>query len=184
MPPPSYPPWQSLHLLVVHALLKGPKDTKIIRLVVDTGATTTIIPPQIALAIGCNPVRAKHHLSIITASGLEYLPVVTVPVIESLESLPPHEQCHLITPVRFGRRRSDQCGHLELTSARLKFHGVLDVSVSWSEVVTVERTGHEVGVVLAHNPRVLRFCCHAISEAARATLIARHLAAGAAKSTT
>ena len=84
MPPPSYPPWQSLHLLVVHALLKGPKDTKIIRLVVDTGATTTIIPPQIALAIGCNPVRAKHHLSIITASGLEYLPVVTVPVIESL----------------------------------------------------------------------------------------------------
>ena len=100
-----------------------------------------------------------------------------LPVIESLDPLPPYERCHFVTPVRFGRRRSDQCGHLELTSVRLKFHGALDVSVSWAEVGSVERTGHEIGVSLVHSPRVLRFCCHAISEAARGTVIARQLAA-------
>ena len=107
-----------------------------------------------------------------------------LPVIDSLESLPSHERCHFGTPVRFGRRRSDQCGHLELTSARLTFHGALDISVSWGEVVSVERTGHEVGVVLAGTPGMLRFCSVAICEAARAALIARHLAAAATKSTT
>src|SRR3990167_3047312 len=91
---------RSLQLLTAHALLKGPKDTKIIRLVVDTGATTTIIPPQFALAIGCDPVRAKKHISIITASGVEYLPVMTIPVIECLgqcvKNLP--VTCHTLPP--------------------------------------------------------------------------------------
>src|SRR3989338_757701 len=100
MPPPSHPPRRSLRLLVVHALLKGPKDTKMIRLVVDTGATTTIIPPQVALAIGCDPAKAKNHISIITASGLEYLPVITIPLIECLgqRATDLSVTCHALPP--------------------------------------------------------------------------------------
>ncbi len=75
---------QSLPLLIAYALVKGPKDSKMIRVIVDTGATTTIIPPQVALAIGCDPARAKSRIDIITASGLEYLPRVTIPVVECL----------------------------------------------------------------------------------------------------
>lgn len=53
-------------------------------MVVDTGATTTIIPPQIAVAIGCDPAKRSGRTAIITASGLEYLPVVTIPLVECL----------------------------------------------------------------------------------------------------
>lgn len=99
-----------------------------------------------------------------------------LPVVEAPERLPPEEQPHFVTPVRFGRRRSDQCGHLELTNARLRFHGALDVGVAWSEVAAVERTGHEILVSLASSRKLLRFSCYAATEAARGTLIARHLA--------
>jgi hypothetical protein len=99
-----------------------------------------------------------------------------LPIVESLERLPPHERSHFVTPVRFGRRRSDQCGHLELTSDRLRFHGALDVSVVWSEVTAVERAGHEIVVTLVNSRKVLQFSCYAATEAARGTLLARHLA--------
>lgn len=105
-----------------------------------------------------------------------------LPTVESLERLPPQERSHFVTPVRFGRRRTDQCGHLELTSGRLRFHGALDVSVAWSEVASVERAGHEVVVSLTNSQKVVRFSCHAISEAVRGALVARHLAdAGTAR---
>ncbi|MBI3048808.1 MAG: hypothetical protein HYY76_10920 [Acidobacteria bacterium] len=71
--------------------------------------------------------------------------------------------------------RTDQCGHLELTSERLRFHGALDVSVAWSEVAAVERVSPELVVSLATSPRVLRFSCYAAPEAARGLLIVRRL---------
>jgi len=98
-----------------------------------------------------------------------------LPSVEPIRRLTPDERAHFVSPVRFGRRRSDQCGHLELTSVRLRFHGALDVGVAWSEVASVEREGHEIVVSLATSQRVLRFSCYAATEAARGTLIARHL---------
>ena len=71
-------------LLVVYPLFKGPSDSKILRMVIDTGATTTIIPPKVAVAIGCDPAESKQRMSIITASGTEYLPVVKVPLVRCL----------------------------------------------------------------------------------------------------
>jgi hypothetical protein len=99
-----------------------------------------------------------------------------LPIVEALEQLPPQELAHFVTPVRFGRRRTDQCGHLELTSDRLRFRGALDVSVVWSEVAAVARAGHQILVSLATSRRVLHFSCYATTEAARGTLIAQHLA--------
>lgn len=103
-----------------------------------------------------------------------------LPVIASLNPLPPNDRCHFVTPVRFGRRRGDQIGHLELTTGWVKFHGALDLSVVWTEVADVERDGHDIIVSLVDSRRVLRFCCHALEEAAHGAVVARHLACGMA----
>ena len=98
-----------------------------------------------------------------------------LPVVTSNEPLAPGDVCHFVTPVRFGRRRSDQFGHLSLTSGWLKFRGALDMSVAWTEIAGVQRAGRDLIVSLQDSKRVLRFSCHAISEAARAGVLAQHL---------
>lgn len=99
-----------------------------------------------------------------------------LPVVASTEPLAPGDACHFVAPVRFGRRRSDQFGHLSLTSGWLKFRGALDLSVSWSEVADVQRAGPDLIVSLNESKRVLRFSCHSENEAARAGVLAQHLA--------
>lgn len=102
-----------------------------------------------------------------------------LPVVDSLDPRTEDGRCHFVTPVRFGRRRSDQFGHLELTTSWLKFRGALDVSIVWTEIVMAERMGREIIVRLADSSRVLRFCCHAPIEAARGSVIAAYLSAAA-----
>jgi len=108
----------------------------------------------------------------------ERLSLEGLPVVPAVDPLPPGEQCHFSVPVRFGRRRGDQIGHVELTSGWLKFHGALDMSVVWSEVSSVERDGRDIIVSLLDSRRVLRFCCHSAEEAARGASVAQHLVAG------
>jgi hypothetical protein len=102
-----------------------------------------------------------------------------VPIAESLDPLPAGDACHFTCPVRFGRRRSDQFGHLVLTSGWLKFRGALDVSVAWSEVASVRRDGREILIRLQESRRVLRFSCHSHGEAARGGVLAEYLATAA-----
>lgn len=87
-------------LLIVYPILKGPRGATALRMVLDTGATTTIIPPKAAVAIGCDPARSSRRVSIITASGLEYLPIVTIPLVDCLgcriRSF--HVVCHDLPP--------------------------------------------------------------------------------------
>jgi len=99
-----------------------------------------------------------------------------LPVVASSEPLAPGDRCHFVTPVRFGRRRSDQFGHLSLTSGWLKFRGAHDISVAWTEVTDVRRAGREIIVTLHESKRVLRFSWQTVSEAARAGVLAQHLA--------
>ena len=98
------------------------------------------------------------------------------PVAGSPDPLSAFDTCHFICPVRFGRRRADQYGHLVLTRLWLKFRGALDMSVAWSEVSSVERAGRELIVSLQDSSRVLRFSCHTFEEAARGAVIAAELA--------
>jgi hypothetical protein len=102
-----------------------------------------------------------------------------LPVVASLHPLPPGDRCHFVAPARFGRRRSDQYGHLALTSGWLRFHGALDLSVTWGEVARVERTDHDVAIALHDSHRLLRFYCPTVEDAATAEVIASHLAAEA-----
>ena len=99
-----------------------------------------------------------------------------LPVVNTQDPLAPGDQCHFVTPVRFGRRRSDQYGHVLLTSGWLKFRGTLDLSVTWSEIADVRRVAREMVVSLQDSRRLLRFSCHSEAEAARGALIAQHLA--------
>lgn len=106
-----------------------------------------------------------------------------LPKVKVRDSLAPGDECHFVTPVRFGRRRMDQYGHVVLTSGWLKCRGTIDVSVAWDEVGTVQRSGREMVVSLRDRRRLLRFSCHSEAEAARGSLIAEHLAQSAERAT-
>jgi hypothetical protein len=99
-----------------------------------------------------------------------------LPIVESLCPLAADDRCHFVTPVRFGRRRSDQVGHLELTTYWLKFHGALDVNIVWTEVAVAQRSGRDIIVSLIDSKRLLRFSCHALGEAAQGAVMAAYLA--------
>ena len=99
-----------------------------------------------------------------------------VPVVGHVEGLPHGDGCHFTCPVRFGRRRSDQFGHLLLTSGWLRFRGALDLSVAWSEVARVQRAGREIIVTLQDSNRALRFGCHTLEESTRGSVVAEYLA--------
>jgi aspartyl protease family protein len=65
--------------LIVHALCHA-KRAVVLRMLVDTGATYTMIPRKAALAIGLNPTAAIRRIPVITASVVEYVPLLRVPV--------------------------------------------------------------------------------------------------------
>ncbi len=67
--------------LFADVTLKGPSGIHAVRVIVDTGAATTIIPPKVAAEIGCDPARSKKRITILTASSEEYLPLVTIPLV-------------------------------------------------------------------------------------------------------
>ena len=55
------------------------------RLAVDSGATTTMIPPKAALAIGVHPERSTGYRETITASGKELIPLIVLPQLKVFE---------------------------------------------------------------------------------------------------
>src|SRR5262245_2302631 len=133
-----------------------------------------------ASELGLAPNDVDEELSDIQAC-LQAVDVQTqiergeLPVVDCPETLPPGDACHFASPVRFGRRRADQFGHLLLTTGWLKFRGALDVSVAWSEVRSVRRDGRDLVVSLHDSRRMLRFSCHSLAEAAVGRVIAEHL---------
>ncbi len=64
--------------LIVHAVCHA-RRSAMLRMVVDTGATYTMIPRKMALAVGLDLSRASRSIPIITASAVEYVPVLHMP---------------------------------------------------------------------------------------------------------
>lgn len=118
-----------------------------------------------------------------TTELLTHLRRGELPTVVAPDPLAPGDECHFVTPVRFGRRRADQYGHLVLTGGWLKFRGTIDVSVTWDEVADVQRARREIVVSLRDSRRLLRFSCHTDTEAVRGALIAEHLAQSARRAT-
>jgi hypothetical protein len=118
-----------------------------------------------------------------TTELLAYLQRGELPKVTAPDPLAPGDECHFVTPVRFGRRRVDQYGHVVLTSGWLKFRGTVDLSAAWDEIAHVQRHGREMVVSLRDSRRLLRFSCHCEGEATRGVLIAEYLAQSAQAAT-
>ena len=70
-------------VILVDATLRGITYPHTIRLILDTGATFTMISPEILLRIGLDPAKSVKQRTICTASGIEYVPFLTVPFIKA-----------------------------------------------------------------------------------------------------
>jgi aspartyl protease family protein len=65
-------------LIILDVLLKA-KRRITVRMVIDTGATYTLIPWKIIQALGIDPRKVKERIFIVTASTTEKVLVVKVP---------------------------------------------------------------------------------------------------------
>ncbi len=69
-------------VIVLHADLEGKNDFfETLKMVIDTGATYTLIPWRIATALGLEPEISNERLDLTTASGVERVPVVVLDAI-------------------------------------------------------------------------------------------------------
>lgn len=82
---PKYPITSDSGIVLIEVRLVS-KSRRIIplKMVLDTGASITTIPMEAAIAIGCDPAKSKKRMEMITASGTEYAPVVTIPQLRFL----------------------------------------------------------------------------------------------------
>ena len=75
----------SANLIFVDVEIEGLRGKRILLpVVLDTGATLSIIPPDAALDLGYDPVKSKARKRIFTGSGVELCPLVTVRSITAL----------------------------------------------------------------------------------------------------
>lgn len=66
-------------VIILMVLLEGKGNSKQkIRMALDTGATYTMIPWETAEILGLEPELSKERIEIITASGVEKAPLVTL----------------------------------------------------------------------------------------------------------
>ena len=64
--------------IIVYVELAGPRTARTIAMALDTGAILTVIPIETTLAIGYDPAKTTHRVELVTASGLELVPQLTV----------------------------------------------------------------------------------------------------------
>jgi hypothetical protein len=101
----------------------------------------------------------------------------TATPLQTAGAMAEDDRSHLSLPVRFGRRKTDQLGHLVFTGAWLQFRGTIDMSVPWSEVARVDPADSDLVVSLHGTRRTLRFSCQSHEDALRGSVTAAHLTA-------
>ncbi|MDQ3813112.1 MAG: retroviral-like aspartic protease family protein [Armatimonadota bacterium] len=74
----------ALPLVILQAELQGPSANGFVRLVLDTGATDTIINEEIILSLGYDPTLAPERFEITMGSGIGLVTVVSVDRIVAL----------------------------------------------------------------------------------------------------
>ena len=65
-------------LVVVRAELWGPLGSAVLRLALDTGATSTVVNAGMLVALGYDPALAPDRVQVTTGSGVEFAPRVTL----------------------------------------------------------------------------------------------------------
>jgi clan AA aspartic protease (TIGR02281 family) len=101
-----------------------------IRVALDTGATYTMIPWEIAEALGYKPEMSKEKVTLITASGVETAPLIEIKKIkflgEGLDNVP--VVCHDLPPKSYvtGLLGSSFLKHFKITMDYPK--GIFEIS--------------------------------------------------------
>lgn len=72
-------------LIVVPTRVSGPAGKTVARLALDTGATGSLLSWDIALLLGYDPSIVKEWRRIITGSGVEFVPAITIQKLEALD---------------------------------------------------------------------------------------------------
>jgi predicted aspartyl protease len=87
-------------LIIVGAELAGPSGSVLLRLALDTGATSTLINVAILVSIGYDPALAPDRMQVTTGSGVEYVPRITLNSISALgQELADYPVlCHTLPP--------------------------------------------------------------------------------------
>ena len=73
-----------LGLIVIGAELNGPSGSAILRLALDTGATSTLVNVAMLVAIGCDPALAADRVQVTTGSGVEFAPRIELKRLTAL----------------------------------------------------------------------------------------------------
>ena len=71
-------------LIVVPAELWGPSGSVVLRLALDTGATSTVINVGMLVAIGYDPALTPNRVQVTTGSGVEFAPRITLQRVAAL----------------------------------------------------------------------------------------------------
>ena len=82
--------------VIVYVEFTGPRTRRTIAMALDTGAILTMIPIETALAIGYDPANTAKRVELITASGIELAPQLTVRTAQCLAQTVRHLDvvCH------------------------------------------------------------------------------------------
>lgn len=87
-------------MIVVRAEVFGVNISAVLRLALDTGATSTMISQSRLLQIGCDLSASTQRYQITTASGIEFVPRVSLAKIVALgkEQIPFAVLAHTLPP--------------------------------------------------------------------------------------
>ena len=107
--PPCY------HNIIVPVTFCVGDNFKTLSMVLDTGATYTMFPFETACALGIDPTLTHQRIEIVTASTIEYRPVVVVPLVKAFgfevkklevacHDLPPRAPCDGLLGLNFLRQ--------------------------------------------------------------------------------
>jgi predicted aspartyl protease len=80
----KYPFRPAATLIVVQAEVVGPHGTALVDLALDTGASTTILSWTTAVAAGYDPGTVTPRRRVITGSGEEFCPLLTMQRLRAL----------------------------------------------------------------------------------------------------
>jgi predicted aspartyl protease len=71
-------------LLVKAAIGSSDNRSKVVKLLVDTGANYTVLPPALLIELGCDLDHPIQVIPIAAASGMVQVPIVQVPWVNCL----------------------------------------------------------------------------------------------------
>jgi len=75
-------------LVIVHVEIWGPSGSAVLSLALDTGATFTLVNQSRLMQLGYDPAAAPKRFQVSTASGVEFVPRLTVTKIAALGQEP------------------------------------------------------------------------------------------------